>query len=110
MFEDAPGSDEICPVCFWQDDIVQLRWPDFGGGANRPSLIEAQENLDRFGAVEERFPQYVRAATPSEPLDQAWRPFDPNRDEIEEHRSGFAYGMTYADDRSAHYYWMDHDR
>lgn len=32
VFKDAPGSDEICPVCFWQDDIVQLRWPDFGGG------------------------------------------------------------------------------
>ncbi|MGA2529087.1 MAG: CPCC family cysteine-rich protein [Acidimicrobiales bacterium] len=25
-------------MCFWQDDIVQLRWPDFAGGANRSSL------------------------------------------------------------------------
>lgn len=38
----APGSFEICPVCFWKDGAVQLRWPDFAGGANRPSLIGSQ--------------------------------------------------------------------
>jgi hypothetical protein len=110
VFEDEPGSDEICPVCFWQDDIVQLWWPNLGGGANRPSLIEAQENVGRFGAVEERLVQYVRTAKASEQLDPAWRPFDPDADAIEEHRSGFDYGTTYADDRTAYYYWIDEDR
>jgi hypothetical protein len=30
-----PGSYEICPVCFWDDDLVQLRWPTYAGGANK---------------------------------------------------------------------------
>ncbi|MFC5904955.1 CPCC family cysteine-rich protein [Streptomyces zhihengii] len=47
---EPPGSYEICPVCFWEDDRVQLRWPDWTGGANRPSLIEAQVNFTDFGA------------------------------------------------------------
>lgn len=107
VFEEEPGSDEICPVCFWQDDIVQLRWPNFAGGANRPSLIEAQENVVRIGAIEERFLQHVRSPQPAEHLDPAWRRFDPTRDVIEYHRSGIDYGMTYADDRTAYYYWLE---
>ncbi|WP_211219403.1 CPCC family cysteine-rich protein [Enterococcus pallens] len=27
-------SDDICPVCWWQDDIVQREDPDYGGGPN----------------------------------------------------------------------------
>lgn len=30
-----PGSYEICPVCFWEDDRVQFRWPAMSGGANK---------------------------------------------------------------------------
>ncbi|MGX1964083.1 CPCC family cysteine-rich protein [Streptomyces sp. CB02115] len=37
-----PGSYKICPVCFWEDDGAQFRWPTMGGGANKVSLIEAQ--------------------------------------------------------------------
>lgn len=28
-----PGSYEICPVCFWEDDGVQFRWPTMAGGS-----------------------------------------------------------------------------
>ena len=34
---------EICPVCGWEDDPLQRREPDFGGGANSMSLNEARE-------------------------------------------------------------------
>ncbi|MBO4506417.1 MAG: hypothetical protein J5728_08340 [Lachnospiraceae bacterium] len=33
---------DICPVCGWEDDKVQLRDPDFRGGANEMSLNEAR--------------------------------------------------------------------
>ncbi|WP_096212759.1 CPCC family cysteine-rich protein [Streptomyces sp. 2323.1] len=39
-----PGSYEICPVCFWEDDGVQFRWATITGGANKVSLIEAQRS------------------------------------------------------------------
>lgn len=34
---------DVCPVCGWENDLVQLGKPDFSGGANRMSVIEAQE-------------------------------------------------------------------
>ncbi len=45
---ETPGSYEICPVCFWEDDGVQFRWPAMSGGANKVSLIEAQRNYQNF--------------------------------------------------------------
>ena len=33
---------DICPVCGWEEDKVQLRDPDFAGGANEMSLNEAR--------------------------------------------------------------------
>ena len=32
------GSYEVCEVCGWEDDWVQLDDPDYTGGANRLSL------------------------------------------------------------------------
>ena len=34
---------DICTVCKWENDPVQLRDTDFGGGANIMSLNEARE-------------------------------------------------------------------
>ena len=34
---------EICPVCEWQNDMVQFRHPDWQGGANKMSLHQARE-------------------------------------------------------------------
>ncbi|MCF2538686.1 hypothetical protein K6168_23930 [Streptomyces sp. FB2] len=44
VLDAMPGSYEICPVCFWEDDGVQSRWPTMAGGANQVSLIDAQRN------------------------------------------------------------------
>jgi hypothetical protein len=61
-----PGTFEICPVCRWEDDNVQFDLPDYGGGANSPSLREAQENFKRFGAVTEAEARSARPATREE--------------------------------------------
>ncbi len=54
-------SYEICPVCFWEDDPVQNKDPDFAGGANRVSLHKARENYKKCGASEGRILKYVRS-------------------------------------------------
>ncbi len=82
-FNEPPGSYDICPVCFWEDDVVQLRWPKYGGGANKPSLIDSQQNFLRFGATEERFIKNVRAPSPDEPADVDWRAIDLSVDSFE---------------------------
>jgi Zn finger protein HypA/HybF involved in hydrogenase expression len=107
VFSAEPGSDDICPICFWQDDVVQLRWPDFAGGANRPSLIDAQAIYQRIGAAEERLLPFVRMPRASERLDTEWRPFDPSRDVVEAHISGVDSGKTYERDRTRYYYWRE---
>lgn len=54
LFEPS-GSNDICKVCFWEDDGVQPLDPAYPGGANEPSLMKCQENFRRIGACEERF-------------------------------------------------------
>jgi hypothetical protein len=70
---DSPGSYEICAVCFWEDDGVQLLNPGFRGGANEGSLIECQDNYARFGASDARSIHSVRPPRDDEPLDPEWR-------------------------------------
>ena len=61
-------------MCFWEDDGVQLLDPANPGGANKPSLMECQENFRRVGACEERFVGSVRPPESEELLDPEWRP------------------------------------
>ena len=39
---DASGTYEVCEVCGWEDDPVQLADPDYSGGANAESLNAAR--------------------------------------------------------------------
>ena len=66
LSEEPPGSYDICPVCWWEDDAVQFDDPDYAGGANVVSLNEARTNFREFGASERRFIRHVRPAKPEE--------------------------------------------
>src|SRR5205814_8326840 len=72
--EAPPGTYEICPICFWEDDNVQFEDPDFTGGANRVSLKEAQKNFGDFGASERRLLKFVRRPTTDGERDRDWQP------------------------------------
>jgi hypothetical protein len=110
VFGEPPGCYEICPICFWEDDIMQLRYPDLGGGANRPSLIEAQANFRRVGACEERLLAHVRKPQDGDVREKCWRLFNPESDQIES-RSGTkgyvasAFQNDYPEDPTSLYYW-----
>ena len=71
---DTPGSYDICHICFWEDDQVQLLDPWFAGGANKPSLAEAQANFARFGACDEHGRQFVEGISAEDEKDPEWRP------------------------------------
>lgn len=63
--EKSPGSFEICPVCYWQDDGQQFDNPTYAGGANELSLSEARLNFQKYGAISREFIDVVRP-----PLDE----------------------------------------
>ncbi|QNS02169.1 CPCC family cysteine-rich protein [Streptomyces xanthii] len=83
-----PGSFAICPICFWEDDPQQFRWPFMPRGANRVSLVEAQKNFQAFGACDQQGRRFTRPPAGDEPLDPDWRPIDPAEDFFEDWRSG----------------------
>ena len=89
VFGDPPGSFEICPVCFWEDDGLQLEFATtLAGGANGISLADAQRNYAELGACEAASVRHVRPPLPDEPRDPLWRPIDPGWDTFPEWDSG----------------------
>jgi hypothetical protein len=71
--EEPPGTFDICPICFWEDDRVQFNDPDFKGGANDVSLREAQKNFKEFGASEKEVLKFVRKPRPNDKKDPDWK-------------------------------------
>lgn len=71
--EEPPGTHDICPICFWEDDWVQFDEPDYEGGANNVSLREAQKNFINFGASEKKVLPSVRKPTKHDIKDPAWK-------------------------------------
>jgi len=41
------GEYDICPICKWENDPIQLQHPTLGGGANRMTLEEARTAFQR---------------------------------------------------------------
>jgi hypothetical protein len=58
-------SDEICQVCFWQNDPADNEGGEVRG-PNKVSLAEARRNFASFGASEERLREFVRDPEPDE--------------------------------------------
>lgn len=71
---ERPGSYDICHVCFWEDDPVQILDPWFEGGANKPSLVQAQATYATCGAMELRFVANVQGVLSNDVRDPQWRP------------------------------------
>jgi hypothetical protein len=99
---EAPGEYEICPICYWEDDPVQLRWPQYPGGANHETLIEAQRNFRTIGASEERVAHLTRDPVDGETVDPGFRPVDPDVDDLE---SPDGEPAPWPASRTALYWW-----
>lgn len=68
------GTYDICQVCFWEDDPIQLEDSNYEGGANSVSLRQGQKNFIAFGACDREMIEFVRPATEDEQRDENWKP------------------------------------
>ena len=64
--EPPPGTYDICPICYWEDDAVQYHDRDYVGGANMVSLRQAQANFRTFGAESRASLRFVRKPSDDE--------------------------------------------
>ena len=80
VFSAPPGSREICPICCWQDDAVQLAFPDMVAGANKCSLIEGQDNFAMYGACELHNRDDASGPQEGDVRDPYWRPLSLKHD------------------------------
>jgi hypothetical protein len=106
VFDRQPGSSVQCPICLWEDDLAQLRFPRLPGSANHVSLEDAQHNFADFGVAERRYRGAGRSPFEDEKREGAWRPLDGARDNIEEPQRGIDYADSYPlTDTTVLYYW-----
>ena len=100
VFEEPPGSERICPVCFWYDAAAGLKYAmERSGGPNCISLRDAQLQFEKTGFSEpdeldldgiremEKKPQYQKyhfyreqrhQAHPHAIRDSSWRKVIPS--------------------------------
>ena len=57
---EAGNTFQLCFVCYWEDDGIQLLDEDYEGGANAISLRQARFNFQAYGAIDCKFITVVR--------------------------------------------------
>lgn len=81
IFDEPPGSYDICEICFWEDDALQLEFATtLDGGANSMTLEDAQKAFAQTTAKSAGRIAYTRAPRPTDRRDPEWRPIDRHRD------------------------------
>lgn len=104
---EPPGSYNSCEICRWTDDPSQLRFARTRGGANRESLVQAQENYRSYGASEHRKLPNVRVSGSEDLREPAWRVWNPKTDDTERSETSAGYGKCYPSDTTTLYYWRE---
>ena len=104
VFPEPLGSYAICPICGWEDDHVQARFPASPIGANHLSLYEYQRTV-----ALEQAPLSVVLLSGFQRM-PGWRPLrnDEVRPLADQPQNGRAYFEAAVEDNPL-YYWEADD-
>ena len=102
-FSEPPGSYDVCEVCGWEDDALQLEFATtLAGGANGITLHTAQTAFLKAEARMKR--KYAGTRFPRE-RDPGWRPIDLDRDRFPAWDDDVPERADMPDEKL--YYWRD---
>jgi hypothetical protein len=73
VFTELPGSFQLCPICGWEDDALQLQYPE-EAGTNPVSLHQAQQNYVRTGSIAPERQGSVRPVHSDDRREPGWYP------------------------------------
>jgi len=96
--DETYGSYQVCEICGWEDDMVQLANPCSGRGANYASLYKNQSQSVEFLPLNIKKHKGINRS-------EKWRPL--NNKEVERYKAElnekhwFNKGITYEEDA----YW-----
>ncbi|MEM8864440.1 MAG: CPCC family cysteine-rich protein [Planctomycetota bacterium] len=65
---------DVCPICFWEDDILADDGLYEHSPANHMTIAEAKKNYIALGAVSQEYVSKVRKPVARERRDPAWTP------------------------------------
>jgi hypothetical protein len=105
VFAGPPGTEELCPICGWRDDLMHLRFPLFNGMPNGISLLDAQLNYSVLGAKDASALKTVRFPNAADERDPDWRPLDLDVDNPQPMPVDFD-GLAEPEDPTSLYYWL----
>ncbi|HEX3045267.1 MAG TPA: glycosyltransferase [Bacillota bacterium] len=75
LYQMFATTNQICLICFWENEPGQPWEPDYQGGENGVTLRQAQQNFMKFGASEERYRNFPRFMDYFDQKDANWKPF-----------------------------------
>jgi len=102
MFAEPPGSYDLCKVCDWEDDHVQLAFPQ-AGGANDPLVVCQMRFLAALS--ERRLNEFLAKGYTRCP---AWRPLQQS--DLSQVDKPPSSGLEYFEATATvepRYYWDD---
>jgi hypothetical protein len=99
IFDEPAGSYDICRICGWEDDHVQLHFPFMRGGANGECLFKWQRR------VIDKLPLEIKSCRGFQ-RDAEWRPLTEEESDFDEiPKTGLDYFNATAEIDLPEYYW-----
>ncbi|WP_437225940.1 CPCC family cysteine-rich protein [Planctomicrobium sp. SH661] len=71
---DARCDWDVCPICFWEDDVLENKGDRTSSANQGLRISEAQANYMVFESCSKDHERSVRSPLPHEELDPNWQP------------------------------------